>query len=198
MDLQIPDYPFRGYIFDCDGTLAHSMPTHFRAWTQAIRELGGEFSEADFYALGGTPSRKIIEILNEKLGMTMDVHATAERKEELYLNLVHEVTPIHEVVELVHQFRGKAPIAVASGGYRQLVHSTLEAIGILDAFDTIVCAEDTERGKPHPDPFLEAARRMGVDPKDILVFEDAEPGVQAAKAAGMQVVVIPPPLASGS
>lgn len=193
MQIHIPDYPFRGYIFDCDGTLAHSMPVHYRAWTKVIQELGGEFPEDLFYSLGGTPSRRIIEILNEKFGLSMDVHATAERKEDLYFELLHEVLPIHEVVALVHEFRGKAPIAVASGGYRRLVHGTLEAIGILDAFDAIVCAEDTERGKPHPDPFLEAARRLEIDPKDILVFEDAEPGVQAAKAAGMQVVVIPTP-----
>ena len=82
-------------------------------------------------------------------------------------------------------------MAIASGGHRELVEATLNALEIIDMFDTVVCAEDYERGKPAPDPFLEAARRLGVPPGDCLVFEDSPTGVEAARAAGMECVFVP-------
>ena len=192
MKLEIPDRQFGGYIFDCDGTLADTMPLHYRAWTRSIEESGGSFSEELFYKLGGKPTGQIFELLRDEYGLKVDdVKAAAERKEEYYLELIHEVKPIEPVLQIAQRLHTTVPMAVASGGYRKYVELTLEAIGVRGLFDTLVCAEDCARGKPFPDPFLEAARRLGVAPEDCLVFEDSPLGVEAAQAAGMQCVFVP-------
>ncbi len=189
--LDLPDRDFAGLIFDCDGTLADSMPLHYRAWSLAMERLGGQFPEDLFYLWGGTPTGVIVEQLNEKFGLTLDVEETVRIKEDAYLALIPEVEPIAEVMEIARQSRGRSRIAVASGGHRQLVEGTLGALGIIDWFDAVVCAEDYVRGKPAPDPFLEAARRIDVAPADCLVFEDTQLGIEAATAAGMASVLVP-------
>ena len=191
MQLQIPDRTFAGYIFDCDGTLADTMPLHYRAWKRLLEENGGAFPEALFYQLGGKTTESIIELLNERDGLKIDVRAGAERKEEYYLELIAEVQAIEPVLLIARQMHGRVPMAVASGGYRKYVERTLSAIGVKELFDVLVCAEDYARGKPHPDPFLEAARRLNVPPGDCVVFEDSPAGVEAARAAGMACVFVP-------
>jgi beta-phosphoglucomutase family hydrolase len=191
MRLDLPAHPFKAYIFDCDGTIADTMPLHFRAWTRAMEEFGGTFPEELFYAWGGIPTMKIVEQLNEKFGTQMDPVVVPRVKEEYFVALIPEVLPIEPVVALVKQFHGTAPMAVASGGHREIVVKTLDALGLTQYFETIVGAEDVAQGKPAPDPFLEAARRLGVEPAACLVFEDSPTGIEAAKAAGMQYVLIP-------
>jgi len=191
MRLDLPEHPFKAYIFDCDGTIADTMPLHFQAWTRALEELGGSFPEELFYSWGGKPTYVIIEQLNEKFGTALDPVPSAELKESYFEALIPEVLPIEPVVALVKQFHGTAPMAVASGGHREIVIKTLEALKLMPYFETIVGMEDVERGKPAPDPFLEAARRLGVNPEDCLVFEDSPTGIEAARAAGMQYVFVP-------
>jgi len=191
MKLEIPTHPFQGYIFDCDGTIADTMPIHYRAWCRAMEEFGGQFPEDLFYQLGGMPTAEIVRVLNEKFGLTLEVDAVVHRKERCYLESVHEVLPVLPVLEIARGMHGVKPLAIASGGHREMVEATLKAIDIIDMFDAIVCAEDYERGKPFPDPFLEAARRIGVPPQDCLVFEDSPTGIEAAKAAGMHYVFVP-------
>ncbi len=193
MQLDIPTRHFKGYIFDCDGTIADTMPLHFRAWTRAMDELGGKFPEELFYQWGGTPTLTIVAQLNERFGLTMDPLKTSQLKESYYLQMLHEVLPIEPVLEIARRMQGVFPMAIASGGHRELVEGTLKAIGVLEIFDAVVCAEDCERGKPSPDPFLEAARRLNVLPEDCLVFEDSPTGIEAAKAAGMAYVFVPSP-----
>jgi len=191
MRLDLPEHPFKAYIFDCDGTIADTMPLHFQAWTRALEELGGSFPEELFYSWGGKPTYVIIEQLNEKFGTALDPVPSAELKESYFEALIPEVLPIEPVVALVKQFHGTARTAVASGGHREIVIKTLEALKLMPYFETIVGMEDVERGKPAPDPFLEAARRLGVNPEDCLVFEDSPTGIEAARAAGMQYVFVP-------
>lgn len=193
MAIQLPEGKFDAYIFDCDGTLADTMPLHYKAWTAALREHNAEFPEALFYELGGVPTEKIIEILNERHGYTMPPVETAREKEQLYLELVPKILPIEPVVAIVNQLHGSVPLAVASGGHQAIVRKTLDALGITDKFDVIVGAEDYRHGKPAPDPYLEAARRLGVEPSKCLVFEDTQTGIESAKAAGMRWVLVPPP-----
>jgi len=191
MELKIPPGDFAGYIFDCDGTLADSMPLHFRAWTAALKEHKAEFPEALFYEMGGTPTEQIVEMLNDRHGHKMPPKETAAYKESLYLELLTEIQPITPVVDFARSFAGKLPIAVASGGHRGIVQKTLSSLGILELFDVLVGAEDYLKGKPAPDPFLEAARRLGVEPSRCLVFEDTQLGIDAAVAAGMEWVHVP-------
>ncbi|HSI08691.1 MAG TPA: HAD family phosphatase [Rariglobus sp.] len=191
MKLTLPDRKFGGYIFDCDGTLADTMPLHFRAWAHVVKEQGGEFPEELFYRWGGRPSARIVLDLNIEFGLSLDVHETVERKEAYFLERIHEVRAINPVVDIARQLYGTAPLAVTSGGFRKYVELTLEAIDAKSLFGVIVCAEDYTNGKPHPEPFLETARRMGISPADCLVFEDSPAGVESAKRAGMECVFVP-------
>ena len=194
MKLDIPNRAFGGYIFDCDGTIADNMPLHYRAWSMAMADFGGEYPEELFYAWGGRPTAVIVGLLNEKYGLALDVDETVQRKEKYYLTLIPEVVPVPEVLEIVKSMHGTAPLSVASGGHRELVEATLHVFGIRDLFQAIVCVEDYERGKPHPEPFLLAAKLMSVPPEDCVVFEDSPIGIEAAKAANMAWVHVPGPM----
>jgi HAD superfamily hydrolase (TIGR01509 family) len=195
--LQIPAGDFGAYIFDCDGTLADTMPTHYKAWLSALGQQADKFPEAMFYELGGVPTAQIVELLNERHGLNLPVEATVAQKEELFLEFSSEIAEIEPVVAIARSFAGKVPMAVASGGHRRIVLTTLRALGIVDLFQTIITSEDYKRGKPWPDPFLEAALRLGVPAERCLVFEDTATGVTAAKAAGMQYVLVPSPDRTG-
>ncbi|HMO26600.1 MAG TPA: HAD family phosphatase [Tepidisphaeraceae bacterium] len=183
----VPD-DVRGLIFDCDGTIADTMPIHYEAWCAALQEHAVEFPEAIFYEFAGMPTPKIIETLNERHGHSMPVEETAHRKELLFEQRIPEVRAIEPVVKLAEQYRGKLPMAVATGGMRHICMKTLTALGIADWFDTVVTADDVAHGKPAPDIFLEAALRIDVPPEKCLAFEDGELGIQSALAAGMRVI----------
>jgi HAD superfamily hydrolase (TIGR01509 family) len=162
-----------------------------------MEDFGGTYPEELFYEWGGRPTATIVGALNARYGLEMDVASVVRRKEDYYLELIPEVLPLEEVVAVAKEMHGQAPLAVASGGHRELVVATLDVLGISSLFDTVVCAEDYERGKPHPDPFLLAAKRLGVAPETCVVFEDSPTGIEAAKAAGMSWVFVPGPLERG-
>jgi beta-phosphoglucomutase family hydrolase len=179
-------------IFDCDGTLADTMPAHFRAWQVTLAPLGLSFPEQRFYALAGVPTPRIAELVLAAGGpvVGLDAAELAARKEKAYRDNLTTVAPIEKVVSIARQARGLLPMAVASGSHRDLVQSTLQAVGIAGWFDVVVAAEDVVHPKPAPDVFLEAARRLGVPPAGCTVYEDGDLGIQAAQAAGMRVVDI--------
>lgn len=154
------------------------------------RVYGGELSEELFYSLGGTPTRKVAQLLAKHYDLVIDVEAVFHQKEELFLDMQAEMKVIKPVVEFARGLHGRAPMSVASGGPRPVVMKTLELMGIDGLFPVVVTPEDVVHGKPSPDMFLLAARRMGVPPERCLVFEDAAPGFAAAEAAGMKYVVV--------
>jgi HAD superfamily hydrolase (TIGR01509 family) len=193
MKLALPAGDFRAYLFDCDGTIADSMPLHYVAWSQSLGEWSCEFPEDLFYAWGGRPTAEIIAALNERHGLAMPVEQVAHRRESLYLELLPKLTAVPEVVEHIHEAYRRIPFAVVSGSTRESVTATLEVLGLLGKFEVLVCAGDYRRAKPAPDAFLLAAERLGVPPASCLVFEDTEMGIQAASAAGMAFVRVPPP-----
>jgi beta-phosphoglucomutase family hydrolase len=193
MKLKLPAGAFRAYLFDCDGTIVDSMPLHYIAWKTALGECGCAFDEKLFYSWGGKPTREIISDLNEMNGLSMPVEAVAERKEELYYELLPRLKAIPEVLEHIEAEQGRIPFAVVSGGRRSSVTRSLTVLGLLDRFETIVGAEEYTHSKPAPDCFLLAAARLGVAPADCLVFEDTDLGIQAATAAGMASVKVPAP-----
>jgi HAD superfamily hydrolase (TIGR01509 family) len=175
-------------IFDCDGTLADTMPAHYRAWVEILRPHGITFPEHRFYAMGGMPTGKILEALFAEVGKVPDVELLTRQKEAAFIEKVSEIRPVAKVVEVAQRARGSIPMAVASGGHRHMVELTLRQIGILDWFPVLVAAEDTTRHKPEPDVFLEAARRLGVSPAECTVYEDTDLGIEAARRAGMRWV----------
>ena len=193
MKLKLPPGTFKAYLFDCDGTIADSMPLHYVAWSRALSEWNCEFREETFYAWGGMPVADIISALNLKHGLSMPVEGVASRKEQLYYEILPQLKPVPEVLEHIEASHGRIPFAVVSGSTRDSVTASLEALKILDRFDTLVCAGDYARSKPDPEPFLIAAERLGKAPADCLVFEDTDMGIQAATAAGMASVKVPQP-----
>ena len=190
MKLDIPAGDYAGYIFDLDGTLVDTMPLHYRAWNRAMQRAGlkEELSEDLFYSLGGVPTRRVARLLADHYGLTVDVERVFHEKEALFLELQSEMRLIDAVVTFARKAQGHVPLSVASGGPRDVVRVTLARMGLKDLFPVVVTPEDVAHGKPSPDMFLLAAKRMGVAPERCLVFEDAEPGIQAAEAAGMKWV----------
>jgi beta-phosphoglucomutase-like phosphatase (HAD superfamily) len=184
--------PYQGLIFDFDGTLADTMPLHWRAWQALIRRHGFKFSREQFYALGGIPSKDIIETINHEQGLILNPLLVAREKEEAYLALLDQVKPIEIIVQIAREHRGKMPQAVASGGTRRVIGRVLNHVGIADLFDCVVTSEDVTRQKPAPDIFLEAARRIGVPPALCRAYEDTDLGLRAIRAAGMEAIDVRP------
>jgi beta-phosphoglucomutase family hydrolase len=191
--LKLPAGSFKAYLFDCDGTIADSMPLHYMAWKKALAEWNCTFEEKLFYAWGGTPVAEIISSLNERQGLRMPVEEVSSRKENLYLELLPQLKAVPEVVEHIDAQHGRIPFAVVSGSTRESVTASLVSLKLLDKFDTMVCAGEYKKSKPDPEAFLLAASKLGVAPETCLVFEDTDLGIQAAEAAGMASVKIPPP-----
>jgi HAD superfamily hydrolase (TIGR01509 family) len=193
MKLELPEGSFKAYLFDCDGTIADSMPLHYLAWKKALAEWNCEFDEELFYSWGGMPVAEIILSLNQRRGLTMPVDTLSHRKEALYYESLPLLKAVPEVLEHIEAGHGRIPFAVVSGSTRESVTASLVSLNLLDRFDTLVCAGDYEKSKPDPEAFLLAAARLGIEPEACLVFEDTEMGIQAATAAGMAWVKVPLP-----
>lgn len=189
---ELPDRQYDAFIFDCDGTLADSMPLHQRAWAMALEAHGAafEFGWDLFMSRAGMAIEKTVEGLNVQFGLAMDPLAVAADQRRFYEELMPELQPIADVVAFARSKADRHPLAVASGGERDIVLRTLRCIGTIDLFPVVVVAADVARGKPAPDMFLLAAEKLGVSPEDCLVFEDAKLGIQAALTAGMGAVLV--------
>lgn len=179
---------YKALIFDCDGTLADSMPAHFRAWGATLPRYGLHLPEDRFYALGGVPTARIVQMLSKEAGVAADPHAVSSEKEAYFHAHLHNIQPIEPVLAIARQYHGRLPMAVATGSLRHTAVPTLKQINALHLFDTLVCTEDVKNPKPAPDIYLEAARRLGIAPQHCCVYEDTETGIQGATAAGMDVV----------
>ena len=194
MILDVPERDFDGYIFDCDGTLVDSMPLHFRAWSASFVHHGApwEWTEDEFYANAGVPDRITVMELNQRFGADLCPDSIHEYKAEWYARHLHEIEAVAAVADLARRYHAEGrKISVASGSDISLVAPSLERAGLLELFDIIITPADVERGKPAPDMFLLAAERMGVAPRECLVFEDGQAGIDAANAAGMVSVFVP-------
>ena len=178
----------RALIFDCDGTLADSMPLHWRAWDAVCKRNGIELPEERFYKLGGVPSQKILAMLKQEQGLSFDPAEISRQKEEAYLPLMAEVKLIEPVAAIAREHVGNLPMAVATGGRTKYIRPLLEGLGISDWFQAIVTSDDVKNHKPAPDTFLKAAALLGVPPEDCRAFEDTDLGMEAIRAAHMDAV----------
>jgi beta-phosphoglucomutase-like phosphatase (HAD superfamily) len=188
-----PPHPrYTAFIFDCDGTLADSMPLHHRAWIMAFRAHGGifEFSWDLFMSRAGMALDETVRQLNRQFSLNMDVTSVIRAQKDHFLALMSTLEPIEPVVKFARDAAKSSPVSVASGGEPELVNQTLVDLGIHDLFPVIVTASEVPRGKPEPDLFLLAARRMGVRPEDCCVFEDSLLGIEAANKANMGSVLV--------
>ncbi len=178
----------KGLIFDCDGTLADTMPLHWHAWQIVAQRHKIHFPKDRFYALAGVPSEDTLKMLADEQGRSIDYVAVALEKENLYIPLMTQAKPIRAVVEIALDNFGKIPMAVASGGRQKIICDLLEHLKIRSIFDAVVTSEMVTKQKPAPDIFLEAARRIGVEPRFCRAYEDSDLGLQAIRAAGMDAV----------
>ncbi|WP_372935944.1 HAD family hydrolase [Mariniphaga sediminis] len=175
----------KALIFDLDGTLADTMPVHFQAYKNILQDYGIEFTPKLFGTLAGVPAVDTIRKLNEQFGTNMVPEEVGHFKEGEYEKIMYKMKPVEPVVELVKEYHGRLPMAVGTGGYKRLAWKTLEILGLDKYFEILVSAEDVKHPKPHPETFLKCAELLGVQPEVCQVFEDGDPGIQAATAAGM-------------
>lgn len=186
----------QGLIFDCDGTLADSMPHHIQAWQEAFAELGESVSQDFLEPLKGMPDIKIVDLFNSRFGRDLDARHLLAEKHRRFRKSIPRIQPIEPVFDLARRSYGRLPMAVASGGIRDNVLRTLETIGAAALFPVVLTADDGCPPKPEPDLFLEAARRMRIPPGNCQVFEDADLGLEAARSAGMFAFDVRPCLLS--
>lgn len=182
---------FKAFLYDCDGTLADNMAAHRATYVAIAKDYGVEIDPAMIDELAGWPVVDVAKEINRRYGSAMDPVEFAARRHRLFVDsYMEQVKPIPFVVKHLIDHVGKVKIAVVSGGERESVEKTLHVIGVLDLVEAIVCAGETPKGKPYPDPFLAAAEALDAPPDQCLVFEDGDPGVKAAEAAGMSWVRI--------
>lgn len=172
-------------LFDCDGTLADTMNIHFQAWKATMADHGVDLPRTFIDSHAGMPPRDIIAVINEEWGVELDPLVVANEKETRAYGKIHLAVPIEEVLSTARGYHGKLPMAVVSGGSRRMVHTILETIGAIDLFPVIVTADDPVPPKPSPEVFVAAARKLEVEPTKCHVFEDGDPGIIAARKAGM-------------
>ncbi len=182
----------QGLIFDCDGTLADTMPAHMRTWEETLKNHGVDCPVAFLESLRGMPAEEIVTLLNEKCHLNLDAREVAREKNRRVFEELRHVKAIEPVAAIARDYNGKLPMAVASGGTRVNVMRTLKAIGLNDLFRAVITADDHLRPKPHPDMFFESARIMGIKPERRQVFEDGDLGLEAARRAGMKPMDVRP------
>jgi beta-phosphoglucomutase len=179
-------------LFDMDGTLIDSMPLHERSWALWHAEMALPYDEAGFFA--ATAGRTNLEILRDLFPQESEeaLQAMAARKEALYREIAErELTLIAGAREVIAQGRDRGlKIAICTAAPPENIAIAFARFGLGALVDTVTSPADGLRGKPHPDIFLEAARRMGVEPAQCLVFEDAPLGIEAARNGGMAAVVL--------
>jgi HAD superfamily hydrolase (TIGR01509 family) len=168
------------------------MPLHYHAWLTVLHRYDLDLTEVRFYKWAGVPAEVIIHRLAAEKGLTVDAVSIAAEREAYFHSLpTNELRPVTAVVDIARRFRGKLPMAVATGSTETSAEASLRAIGIFDWFDVVISSHNNAcRPKPAPDVFLLAAERLAVRPGHCVAFEDGDVGLQAARAAGMQVVDI--------
>ncbi|MFF6783207.1 HAD-IA family hydrolase [Streptomyces sp. NPDC012510] len=181
-------------IFDLDGTLVDSEPNYFEASRRTLGAHGVTgFGWTDHERSVGISTRDTVASWREQYALTTPVETLLATKNRHYLELARAATRVYpEMRKFVELLAAEgAPMAVASGSSREAIEVILDGTGLAAHLRTVVSAEEVAHGKPAPDVFLEAARRLGAAPADCVVLEDAVPGAVAAHAAGMRCVAIP-------
>lgn len=195
-----PFYSVKAVIFDLDGTLIDSEPNYFLADQRLLARYGVPFTEEDKRHYIGGSNLDMMRDFVRRYGIRETPEALAEMKNALYLELAEADTPLYAPMKafLDRLVARNIPVAIASGSGPGVIARLLAKVGIAQHFEHTVSAEEVGQGKPAPDIFLEAARRLGIPPQHCVVVEDSRPGVEAAERALMRCIAVPyltePPL----
>lgn len=177
----------KALLFDLDGTLIDTMPLHWATMHEVLGFFGVTCDQEYLNQFAGQATQKIVATINADHGYQLDPEAFRLEKARRFAARVHESKPIEPIVDIVLHYYRKLPMAIVSGGIASDVSALLKILKLSDHFDTIITGDDPIPPKPSPEIFLEAARRLKVDPTTCQVFEDADSGITAAKGAGMYV-----------
>ena len=182
----------KALIFDLDGTVADTLPIHYKGWVDVLEEHKINFPRELFNEFTGIPTYKIVSHINEKFGVNLNPAETSKKKEEYCLKNINQVQLIKPVADIIYKYHTKMPISLGTGSTKNVTDIILEKLGLDKYFDIYVTADDVVNHKPAPDTFLRCAELMGVAPEFCQVFEDGDIGLQAAKSAGMIATDIRP------
>ncbi|MFO7672700.1 MAG: beta-phosphoglucomutase family hydrolase [Lutibacter sp.] len=185
--IKIPQHA-KALIFDLDGTIANTMPNHFKSWRKAVLPYGIDFNATLFMQLTGMPRTATINKLNEMFGTKMNPDIVGKVKEDHFKTLVDLTEEIEVVADVIRKYHTILPMSIGTGSTKNGAKKTLEVIGFENYFDIVISADDIINHKPHPETFLKCAELMGVNPKDCVVFEDGILGMNAAAEAGMMLI----------
>ncbi|WP_160069362.1 HAD family hydrolase [Sphingobacterium bovisgrunnientis] len=178
--------PYEALLFDVDGTLADNIHAHKAAYVAVSKEYGVDLNPELIDETAGWPTVAVAREICKRYKVEFDVEVFSKRKSQIFIDeFIQQTQPIEYVRQILFQNVGKKKIGIVSGGSRSTLNITLELIDVNGKYQAIVCAGDTINGKPSPEPFLLCAEQLEVDPHRCLVFEDGDPGVQGAIAAGM-------------
>ncbi len=181
---------YQGIIFDMDGTLVDSMPSHLQAWQLTCEHYGYPFEYDYMHGLGGVPTRETVEILNEKYQLNHDPVIVAKTKRQYWEQMTLVPQLIDVTLDIFNQQFGKKPIGIGTGAERSHALELLTHHGLLNKVHALVTASDVSQGKPHPETFLTVAQKMGIPADQCIVFEDTQIGLQAAQSAGMDCILV--------
>jgi beta-phosphoglucomutase-like phosphatase (HAD superfamily) len=189
--------PLRAAVFDFDGVLVDSEPLHCRALAEALLPEGVAITEEEYRGryLAYDDRGAIRLALEHHLGGADrgQVERVEARKVEVFARLIPGIPVFEGARRLVRDLAAEVPLAIASGARHDEIEAILEGLDLRDAFQAVVGAEDADRTKPDPAPYVEAHRRLrartpGLEPSECVAFEDSVPGIVAALGAGMKVV----------
>lgn len=185
--------PFEAAIFDMDGTLLDTESVFRTIVFEVCTELGFEMTDEVHMSMVGGSHERTSQLLIEAYGVSFPYTLFDERCRFIMRERSHGGVPVKAGArELVTELRERGiPTAVATSSRNPHAQHHLAAAGLFDLFDTIVTRDDVVHPKPHPEPYLTAARRLGIEPTRCLALEDSHAGVRAAHAAGMQTVMVP-------
>ena len=183
--------PFKALLFDVDGTLADNIDAHKKAYIAVSKEYGVDLDPILIDETAGWPTVAVAKEICIRYNVTFDIEVYAKRKSAIFIErFIQQTQPVEYVKQVLLDFASEKKIGIVSGGSRSTLNITLEVIGVKGKYQSLVCAGDTPKGKPSPQPFLLCAEQLDVNPQDCLVFEDGDPGVQGAIAANMSWVRI--------
>ncbi|WJV61650.1 fructose-1-phosphate/6-phosphogluconate phosphatase [Pectobacteriaceae bacterium CE70] len=179
---------YQGLIFDMDGTILDTEPTHRRAWQQVLATYGMHYDRVAMTALNGSPTWRIAQSIITSHQVKLDPYILAAEKTAIAESMLLDAVKPLPLIDVVKKYYGLRPMAVGTGSSRALAERLLRHLGLRDYFGAVVGADDVQNHKPFPDTFLRCAELIAVAPEHCVVFEDADYGIQAAERAHMAVV----------